>query len=234
MPMNEYVKSTENIFIQYHDVIKSYKPKLLKHMLYTEYRVGYKGCIDFDKFKDYSDDQLLGLVARSTDINILKYLQTSDFNADLCLHDIKRNVPLLYKDSKLLDIGISLRMMLKEPYVNKIYIQIPEKDERIIADLEDLYNNKEKMMCVIGDCKTAIQQCPDKITTYILNDITLVDDLIEMDKIAYTTVLVANCGWNYKLSDDGIPILKVDNLESKMKSHVFKCATFSLSKQITY
>lgn len=232
--MNEYVNSDEYVFIQYHDIIKSYKPKLLSHMLYSDYRKGYDGCIDFNKFKDYSDNQLLGLSIKSADMNILKYLSISEFNYELCLYDIKSNIPNLYRESKLLDMGESLKIMSKESYVKKIYIHTPEKDERILRDLEEIYSETEKMVYVVGDTIDVIKDCPDKLTTFILNDASIIDSLIDIGKIQYTTVLIADCGWNYTIDEKNIPYLKIENLDAKMKEHIFKCGTFKVSKQAVY
>lgn len=231
--MNEYVNSDEYIFIQYHDIIKSFKPYLLTKLLY-EYRKEYDGCIDFDRYKDYSDNQLLGLSIKSTDKNVLKYLMTSPINADLCLYDLYNSFPNIFSESKLLTIGTSIFMMLKQKYVKNIYIHTDTYDERIHKDLQETFADMSRITYVTGSFVNVIQDIPEKITTYILNDVELIDTLIEYDKISYTNVLIADCGWNYKFDKDKKVVLKVDDIDSKSKKYIFKTGTFRVDKYIVY
>lgn len=234
MPKNQYVTSDEYVFVQYHDIVKSYKPYLLKHMLNSDYREGYADYINFDLFKDYSDSKLLGLAIKSTEPNVLKFIKTKDFYYDICLEDILSQLPEVYRDSKLLSIGTSLSMLLTQKYVKKIYIHSPVYDERILTDIQESYGFNPKVIYVSGDFIGAVKQCPDTITTYIINDIRLIDELIKINKVEYSNIMVADCGWNYRLTDNGGVALNIDDLDKKMKTHIFKSAMFRVDKELEY
>lgn len=234
MPLNEYVKSPEYVFIQYHDVIRSYKPYLLSKMLNSEdYRKGYDGYINFDLFKDFNDNQLLGLAMRSLDKNILKYLMLKPFNCDVSLKSLCDDFPDLFKESKLLKIGNSISMLLKQSYVQKIYIHTTVYDKRIHRDIAETFGDMGRIVYVTGDILDAINKIPEKITTYILNDVNIIDALIECNKISYSNVLVVDAGWNYKKVGNDI-VLKCDDIEKKSQTHIFKTGTFTVDDDIVY
>lgn len=238
MPVNEYVKSHEFIFIQYHDIIKSYKPYLLKKLLYNkDYREGYTGALNFDLFKDYSDNQLLGLAMRSLSKNILEYISISEFDYDATLESLYEDTedfPDMFSESPLLKIGTTIFSLLKLDYVKKIYVHTNTYDERIHKDLIDTYGDMKRITYVNGDFIDAVKAIPEKITTYIVNDVRTIDTLIENDLISYSNVLVADAGWNYKQNEENKIVLKCDDIEAKSKKHIFKTGTFVVDSDIIY
>jgi len=232
---NEYINSEECLFIQYHDIIKSFKPYLLTRLLYNEdYRKGYDYCIDFDMFKDYSDSQLLGLVVKSIDKNILKTVMKVPFNYHACMSSLYTSFPDMFSESKHLAIGSSIHFLLKQKYVTKIYIHTEIYDRRIHEDIQNSYQDMNRINYITGDFIDAVNSVEEKITTFIINDIKLVDGIINAGKAEYTNILIADCGWNYKKNKEGKAVLDVDGIEEKMKKYIFKSGTFRVDKNIIY
>lgn len=238
MPINEYVKSSEYVFIQYHDIIKSYKPYLLKKLLYTpEYREGYDGVLNFKLFEDYSDNQLLGLSMRSLNKNILEYLAIDQFDYDASLaglYEDTEDFPDMFSESNLLKIGQAVFSLLKQDYVQKIYVHSNIYDDRIHKDLIDTYGDMKKITYVNGDFIDAVKSIPEKITTYIINDVRCIDLLIDNSLISYSNVLIADAGWNYKQNEDNKIVLKCDHIDDKSKEYIFKAGTFIVDSDIVY
>lgn len=227
MPMNPFASQKEVLFITYEDIIKTSKFLILKKLQTDEYRDNYKDYIDYSKIDNLSDEQLMGTIFGATDINILKYLATDSFDCDLTYLDLYLNDDNIIKNSKLLSFGQSVHILLKQKFISNIYIYTKNYDENICKDIFELYGNNN-IIYTHGDFNTVIEEIhkTNKIMTYVLNDINLVNNLIEMDKVAYTNILICHAGWNYKLNNNNIPILKLDNSDKLSKEKIFKLAVF--------
>ena len=235
MPMNPFASQKETMFIMYDDIIKTSKFLILKKLLTDEYRNNYKDYINYSKIDNLTDEQLYGTVFAATDKNILKYLATKSFDYDATYIDLYLDDSSIISKSKLLSFGSSISILLKQSFLDKIYIYSNHYDENIYRDIYDNFGSTN-IIYVYGEFNDVIDNLSKttKITTYVLNDIDLVNNLIENNKITYTNVLVTNTGWNYKLNDRSIPVLKLDNSDKLTRENIFKLAVFDPDPSASY
>lgn len=235
MPMNQFASQKEVLFITYEDVIKTTKLYILKKLLEEEYKSCYKDFIDYSKIEGKNDNDLMGVITASTDINILKYLSISEFDYDVTYTDLLLTYPECIEKSKLLTFGESIHVLMKQSFLNHIYIYSKFYNENIEKDITNNYGTT-MISYVTGDFKEAVSSVPseNRITSFILNDINYVQTLLDLDKVAYTNLLVANYGYNYKLNKDGIPILKIDKIDDLGKERIFKLGMFTPDNSATY
>lgn len=223
--INEFVKRKEVIFIDYIGVIKNPAPFILKKIA-DEWKTPLGNYIDFTKISNKDIYQLMYLTARSTEKNVLKYISKKEFDFDNTFNHIYNKYNNLYLESENLTISTSLQILLRQKFVQKVYIYTPTFDERIYLDIADTFP-KDKISYVTGiDRIEVIKEIKDEITSYITTDVTLVDRLIEIDKISYTSVLVASYGYNLRLSKDNSLELKIDDVDDKVRTHTFKLTSF--------
>lgn len=225
----------EVMFIVYDGVIKTPIPYILKKLQEPEYVEGYHDVLDYSKFEGRLDEQLLAVASRRLSKNILEYLATEEFDYKGTYDDLIMRFPNIYNDSKLLSIGQSIYILLQQSFLQKIYIYSEYYDERIQNDISNSYKDLHNITYVSGNFKDVISKIPEKITTYIIDDIDLLSQLIDMNKVAYSNVLLAKYGFNYKLDEESqLPILKIDDIEKVGKDKIFKLATFSIDNHIMY
>ena len=65
-----------------------------------------------------------------------------------------------------------------------------------------------------------------RFTSFVLNDVTIIENLIKRGIVSYTNILVANTGWQYTTDSNNNLILKVDDIDSLSEKHIFKLAMF--------
>jgi len=227
MSENPFVSQNEIFFIMYEDIIKTFKFHILKKLLTTDLREGYDGYIDFSKIENKSDDELMTLTMTATDKNILKYLALKKFDFDATYIDLYLNNKDIIKKSQLLSFGNSIRLLLPQKFVNKIYIYNKYRDDDIYKDIYDIYSSK-KITFTYGDFDDVIEAIhkKERITTYVLNDVTLINNLIDSNRIQYRTVLVPSYGYNYTVDNTGKVTLRINEIDKLSKDKIFKFETF--------
>lgn len=233
MPMNTFASQKEVLFITYDDVIKTTKLLILKKLLTPEYRQNYEDFIDYSIIDNKTDEELLSIIFSATDKNILKFLSKSSFDFDVTYTDLYLNYENIIPESTLLSFGQSIHILLKQKFLDKIYIYTPHFDESVYKDIYDVYGSTN-IIYVYGEFETIIRSITKdtniKITSFVLNDIELVNKLIELNVVAYTNILICNGGWNYKLNKNNVPVLKLDNSEKLSKENIFKIGVFDSDK----
>ena len=229
------ISDDEVIFIIYDGIIKTPIPFLLKKLQDSEYNEGYSDAIDYSKFKDFDENQLLAVTSRRLNKNILEYLAIDEFDYKVTYDDLIQRFPTIYSDSKLLSIGRSIYILLHQSFLKKIYIYSEYYDERIQSDISNSFKDLENVTYVSGNFEDVISKIPEKITTYVIDDIDYITILINLKKIQYTNILLAKYGFNYKLNEDSnMPVLKIDNIDELIKKEIFKLATFSIDNEIKF
>lgn len=230
---NEFDARKEVIFITYEDVIKSYQPTLLRYIL-DNYPDKFSHFINIDKIKRLDQNNLIRLCIQRTNKNILEYLAIREFDYELVLKTLKSKIVDLYFESPILVMGDSLNILLTQKFVDTIYIYSEEYDPRIHEDLIELYNQNEKIRYVVGDFSSCIRKIPE-VTTFILNDVDYVLDIINEGKEEYSNILIANYGYNYILNEETDEIeLRID-LDKILANKVCKHAIFTpLNMDTTY
>ena len=216
----------EVVFVTYDGVVKDYRPFLLKQIASNPKMLEvYKNYIDTALITTLTDKQLNFLPVISTSRNILEYISIKKFNYDKSLNDLYQMFPNIYSDSELLPLGNSINILRRQKFTSKIFIYTEEYDKRIHFDIQDNFSDMSTIEYISGPFEDVINSITETITTYILNDIKLVDKLIELNRIKETQVLISDTGYNYK-DNNGELIVNIDNLEEKMYNHIFKLAMF--------
>lgn len=219
---NEFTTQDEIIFIIYDDVIKSSNQFIIKQIL-QKYRSHYDNYLDLSKVDKLDDKGLDLFCLKRRDKNIFHSLAKVDFDCNKALHEISQKFDDMYLESELLVIGKTLGMLIPQKFTKKIYIYTKEYDKRIHLDIQMTYKDMDKVNYVTGPLIDVINSIGN-ITSYILADIMDVTALLATDKIKYTSVLVANMGYNYVMIDNKL-MLRMD-LDEFSKEKIFKFATF--------
>lgn len=235
MPTNQFATQKETLFVMYDDVIKTSKFLILKKLMTDEYKENYKEFINYSKIEKLTDSQLMGLIFSATDINILKYLSIKEFDYDATYMDLYLNYENIIKESKPLSFATSMGILLKQKFLDKIFVYTPYYDENIYKDIYDIFGS-QKIIYTHGDFSEVIDEIhkTTRITTYVLNDVTLINELIKKGVIAYTNVLVCNTGWQYTINKDNIPVLKLENSDQLSKENIFKLCVFDPDSTSSY
>lgn len=221
----DFATRKEVFFICYHDIIKTAVPFILEKVR-DEWKDDYKEYIDMSRIENKSREQLVMLSLNRIYDNVFEYLKIKDFDTEGTLNDIYNYYPELFKESDLLKIGRSLLMIMKEKFVEKIYIYTPTYDKRIHEDIQDTYGNMDLINYVVGDLEEVLKTITAP-TCFMVNDCMMVDKLIELKKVQYTTILVPFCGFNTKLNlENKLPELKLDDIEDKALKNIFKFSMF--------
>lgn len=223
--INEFTNRKEVIFIEYIGIIKNPFPFVLKKIC-EEWKMTLGNYVDLSKIINKDISQLLYLSIKSTEKNVLKYIAKRPFDSDSIFNQVYNKYDNLYAESEMLSIGMSLQILLRQNFIKKVYIYTADYDKRIHLDLADNYP-KDKISYITGEDKLrVIKEIKDEITSYITTDISLVDKLISIDKISYSSVLVASYGYNLRLGKAGSLELKIDDVEDKVNKYTFKLASF--------
>lgn len=191
-----------------------------------DYRTNYEDFIDFSQIRGKNYNELLSFCTATRHKNILKSIAKKEFDYDATYKDLYYSFDDIVKESPTLLIGSSLFILLDQLFVDKVYIYTETYDERIIDDVSFVYKNTSKMEYITGDFKEAVNSVNEKITSFILNDMSYINDLIDINKIGYTNVLMLDIGYNYNIADDYQISFKIDNLDQLSKDHVFKLGFF--------
>lgn len=228
MPMNSFASQKEVLFIMYDDIIKTTKFLILKKLMEEPYKSCYKDYIDFNKIENLSDEKLMKLIFSATDKNILKALSINKFDFDNTYIDLYLNYPDIIKMSEPLAFADSIDILLKQKFVEKVYIYTPYYDKNIYDDIYDTYGDS-RIIYVYGELNDVLDKLlkSTRITSYILNDVDIVNLLIKKGIIPYTNILIVDTGWQYTINEKGIPVLKLKDSDKISKDFIFKLAMFS-------
>lgn len=228
MPMNSFASQKEVLFVMYEDIIKTTKFLILRKLLTEPYKTNYSDFIDIGKIDGLSDNDLMRTIFSANDKNILRALSTQSFDFDNTYLDLYLNYDDIIAESKPLAFVNSIHILLQQTFLEKIYIYTPYYDENIYKDIYGIFGT-DMIVYVYGELDDVLEQLSKRtrITTYVLNDIMLLEDLIKKGVVAYTNILVSNTGYQYKINEDGIPVLRVENTEALSKQHIFKLAMFA-------
>jgi hypothetical protein len=220
---DEFTKRPEIIFITYDEVIKNPYPFLLKQIL-SKYKKNYENFIDLASIENMDDKNLMRFCVQRTNQNIFRELAKVEFDYDKANDDLYSKFDDMFLNSSLLSMGKNIPFLLAQKFTKKIYVYTRNYDKRVHLDLEMNFHDMDKIKYVVGDFDEVISSL-DGITSYILNDANYIIPIIYNKKIEYTTVLVANYGYNYAMNEDEQMVLKI-NVADILEPNIFKFATF--------
>lgn len=223
--MIDFTKRPETFFITYEDVIKSSYMLALKDLINSQKE--YLNLIDFDIFEHIkTPDELKFFLLNRPYENILKNINLKEFDFNSEWKKISKIDPELYENDKGLKIASTVSILELQKFVKNVYIWTEEYDERIHKDITHNYKNDEIVKYVIGDFKEAINNISD-ITCYILNDINFIPTLIDISKVEYSTIMVANYKYNYVHSEEDMELkLKIGDTTELQQKNTFKLYMF--------
>jgi hypothetical protein len=225
MSITSEKNKTEVIFISYEEVIKSPYPVLLQTVL-TKYRDFYSKFLDLGRLDGHDINNLARFCIQRSDVNVFEFLAINDFDFENSLIEFKKKFADLYTRSELLKIGQVLPTVMAQRFTEKIYIYSPEYDPRIHLDLQNSLGSMDKISYVVGkNIGEVVAKIPEKITSFILNDIAHVVRISEIDKLKNTSVLLASYGYNYAINNKGELDYKMD-IETLSKVNSFEFGTF--------
>ena len=184
-----------------------------------------------DTIGELYDEEILGLCIQSTDRNILKFVAKKEFDYDAAYKNLYRadRDKELFEKSHALIMYKTLEIIQNQSFTKKIYIYSPEYDQRIYDDIKENMPNLKNVEYLCGGFVTAVKECRD-LTTFIVPDIEFVKLLIDENLIKYTTVLLANYGYNYKAGKNNVAVLDIDgDIDDIMEKEHFKMSIFSPS-----
>ena len=220
-----YARRDQYIFINYNEIIKMTYPVMLKELV-DKYYDDLNDYLYLDMIKNYDIYNLERLCLERIVKNPLIYLKRENCPKEICdklLKTFEREMVDMYAHSKFTKFGGNLYNVLMQPFVKEVYIYSEEPYEQIPYDCMVYFkefNNKLKF--VSGDFIELIKQLPTKPTTYILNDVDYVQQLIDNDLIGYTEILIGELGYNFVLDEDTDGLKLKHDLEDKMEKYIFK------------
>lgn len=221
---NEFEGKPEIIFITYDEVIKSPYPFLLNE-INTSLQGVYDTFLDLSEVKGRDMGNLLRLCTQRTDRNLFEYLAKREFDYATALKELKDRYFEVYDKSPLLTMGTSLQMLLTQKFTEKVYIYTEEYDIRVHLDIQNTYKDMKRVNYVTGDFGKVLDKL-EGITSYILNDLDYIIDILNKDKAEYTNILLASYGYNYVLDEDNDSLdLRID-VEHLIKDRICKFGTF--------
>jgi hypothetical protein len=221
---NEFEGRSETVLVTYDDVIKTPYPFLL-NKIDTKLRSFYEAFLDVDKFKGLDMNNLLRLCVQRTDRHLFRYLAKTDFDFDGALKELQDRYFEIYEQSPLLAMGDGIQMMLTQKFTNKIYIYTEVYDIRVHLDIQKTFNDMERVNYITGDFPSVLNKL-DGITSYIVNDLDYVIDIINSGKTEFTNIMLAQYGYNYALDDDTQTLEFRMNLSDLIGDRVCKLGTF--------
>lgn len=226
------VDDDEYFFITYDNIIRNPYSYIMHQLVNNEEYSSYKDFIHTEKLENKSIAEISEIISMNPIKNPLEYYSKDEFDYNLSLAELYLSMDNVYSESPLLKFGIALGIILKQQFTKKVYIYSKEFDPRIDEDIRKQFGGSKKIVYINGDLIEVVKSI-DKITTFIIDDIDMVQRLIDSDLVSYTNILLANYGYNYKLSDIIIDesygrevILKIDNLHELMNTKVFKLKVF--------
>jgi hypothetical protein len=227
---NETAFKPDVFFISYDGIIKNYRPWLLKSISEdTTIKDRYSDILNFQMIDGMSIEQLNGLILRSQSKNIFKYIGYDDtYDYDTLMNELYGKYLELYIYSELLPIGFNISNLFMKKIRGSIIVYSEIDDPRIYFDMVTNViepNQNTDIKYFIGDPIDIIKSIDKKITTFMINDIDVVNRIIDEKLCVNSLIMVPKYGYNYKPLNDTM-ILKIDNLLSKTEKLHFEIVDF--------
>lgn len=223
---NPFDGKDEVIFITYDDVIKTPFPFLL-NKINEKLSSFYEPFLDLDKIKGLDMNNLNRLCVQRTDKQIFRFLAKTDFDVDGSLKELHERYFEVYEESPLLATGHSLIRLLSQKFTKKVYIHTDVYDMRVHLDIQNTYNDMDRVNYVTGDLDSVLKEL-EGITTYMVADMDHVVKILRSDKekLQYINILMAQYGYNYIFNDSTNELEYRLDVEKLIGENICKFATF--------
>lgn len=221
---NFFATRDQYVLICYTDIIKMTYPVMLKKLVddYYDDLIQY---FELDKIKDYDIYNLERLCVERTYKNPLRYLKRDECSEETCdvlLNAFEEEMIEMYTKSKFSEFGGKLYNVLLQPFIKEVYIYTEKPTEQILYDCKVHFNEfDDKIKYIGGDFIEMVKSLPHKPTSYILNDVNYIQDLIDNDLIEYTEIMIGELGYNFEL-DENYELQVKNKYDTLMEEKVFK------------
>lgn len=224
--MNEIANKPEYVFMTYDDVIRTHTHALVDVLLTMKSEYGKY--IDYSLIENKQGKDISWLSLTRISYNLLQHLaKDNKFEYDLTLLNILDTMGNPYAKSPLLSMTNTLSVLSVHSFCKKIYIYSPTPSGWIEHDVRTVTEEGfKKIEFVSGTFIEAINQIKDPITLYVVNDISMVDEIVDTSKHQYADILLANYGYNYVLGDDKKPALRTVQMEERLKKNNYRLRLF--------
>lgn len=211
-----------NMFIVYDGLIKNYQLTLLEILRSDVMREKYNEELDIDILLSMNKAQLEGLCIKSAYENVLKTIaKKRDYDYDTLLYNLSVSFPDIYEESELLPLGKSVQLLMRQSFMNNLYIYSPEYDLRIHNDLRKIYNSSQ-VIYVYGDFIETLNSIKEKINCFAITNTDYIEKIGETGKLSFSELIIANYGYNYNMTDDGVTSLRLQMLNELQEKYIFK------------
>lgn len=224
--------NSQCLFIEYHDVISIPWFSMLE---ITKKNQNFMKIFKMEEILNYSTLDLLEWYIYRKHRNVFKSIGTREefedvddsfFNEFLqnCMNSSKD----IYKINTKLNFLNSLQILLDEPgLVKKVIIYSENNEPGIEYMIKNIYfkNKYSKIQYMYGNFNDMISLIP-RDSTYVFSDIEKVNVLKDNDKLALSSVLIAN-GFRYNYELNNNKKLKVDIDKLLTKDCIFKYGFFN-------
>ena len=218
--------NSESIFIEYVDIIRAtYYPLLMimrKHEEHAVYDISKINKLTVPEFGDW-------YVGRKHQNPLIDLLPDDGMNhpgsklLDDLLDQQIREAPQLLPMAPLLNMGQVLKKVFEKgnTLVKEFYIWYPTKNPSVISDINSTFEDIMKYGNILsGPIDEALQHVPSD-STYVFSDITNINVLHSLGKLAYSSVIIPEeYGYN---AENGKYIIDFDMLRKEV---VFKLDEF--------
>ena len=220
---NPFTMRKEIMLVEYIDTIKCPSAGIL-NLIKKDYVNELKGLIDINKLQRMDFKNIQRYVIERPTKNILDYIKTNDFNTNEIYKALYNAYDTIYMDLPLMAIGSSIYFLSKQKFTEKIYLFSEEYDKKIEYDIKEHFCELDNVYYVAGDFKSILNSI-ESPTSYILSDIDKVKTIIDMEKIEFTEIMIAQYGYNYSIKDSIMSIK--GNYDKMMYDLNFKIASFT-------
>lgn len=215
--------------VEYHDVIAMPWFTILS---FIKNNTGFNALFKMNEIADYDLTGLLEWYIYRKHRNIFKSIGVVDSSKDLTDDEyatiLEKTMTIsddIYRIPTNLKFLSTLRILLTDASMIKQVIIYSENNEPMIENTLNQYFSKlgTKVKYMNGKFEDLVKIVPQD-STYVFSDIEKINDLIKMDKLNMSCVLVAN-GLRYNYMEKDVSKLKV-NLEELSKKYLFKYSFF--------
>lgn len=214
--MAEFLSSGSDIvFIDYIDIIRSPWPKICEFIHQNKADLE-----EFFNFEDIPTDRRSALAWSliRENVNGLYDFGTDDYPFDDILLTAEDQIPDLYEDSELLEIGNFIDLIAARKTTKAVYLYTEFYDARIDHDINSHFT-EGKIYYAYGEFSDIIEEL--KPTFFILNDISQVNALLaeHQDIVRDREILLTKHFYNFRIDTSDANYL-VPDIDSDLDSDI--------------
>ena len=211
--------NSECVFIEYADVINLPWFIVLHYLrqsekLYETFNVSHLNGLDINELLVTYINRRYRNVYQNFFIGNANEIDLEQFD-EILENQIQSN-SIFYDIELALSIPRAISIMLATKIAKRICIYHPYYNEYIEKDIKDTYG-EGKCEFVYGKLEDVLNDIPED-TTYIFSDIYKIQTLIDMDRIDFSTVLLAG-EYKYNFDENGNEIINTEMLQEQHTLH---------------